>query len=238
MVAREKDKPETGKSERELIEREDGVQQIPPQQSVMPAPEDGPQSSTSSPDKLIDADDCAPLMTALGITNRDFVKGLFGQLLRASERGPNQIDGDEVFCTIAVVKAIKPVDELDAMQVVQMAAVHAAAMRASGEAARAEDLPHQESATRALIQLARTYSAQLEARKRYRSGEQTVTVQNVSVTEGGQAIVGNVTQGTPTTPPQDRKKAAPASSDAGQPEIEVIGHSEPAPVPQSAKRKA
>ena len=69
-------------------------------------------------------------MKALGITNRDFVKGLFGQLLRASERGPNQIDGDEFFFTIAVVKARKPADELDAMQVVQMAAVHTAAMRA------------------------------------------------------------------------------------------------------------
>src|ERR1700733_3770578 len=199
MVARKKDKPETGKPEREFIERENGVQQSPPRQSVTPAPNDGPQCSANSPDNLIDAaDDYGPLMKALGITNCDFVKGIFGQLLRASERGPNQIDGDEFFFTIGVVKARKPIDELDAMQVVQMAAVHTAAMRASGEAARAEDLPHQESATRALIQLTRTYSAQLEARKRYRSGEQTVTVQNVSVTDGGQAIVGNVTQGTPT----------------------------------------
>jgi hypothetical protein len=35
----------------------------------------------------------------------------------------------------------------------------------------------------------------MEALKRYRSGgEQKVTVQHVSVSEGGQAIVGNVTQ--------------------------------------------
>jgi hypothetical protein len=36
----------------------------------------------------------------------------------------------------------------------------------------------------------------MEALKRYRTGgEQMVTVQHVNVSEGGQAIVGNVTQG-------------------------------------------
>lgn len=42
----------------------------------------------------------------------------------------------------------------------------------------------------------------MEALKRYRSGgEQKVTVQHVSVNEGGQAIVGNVTQATRETTP-------------------------------------
>ena len=39
----------------------------------------------------------------------------------------------------------------------------------------------------------RTFSAQMEALKKYRSkGEQKVTVEHVHVNEGGQAIVGNV----------------------------------------------
>ena len=39
-----------------------------------------------------------------------------------------------------------------------------------------------------------TYATQMEALKRYRaSREQKVTMQHVSVSEGGQAIVGNVT---------------------------------------------
>ncbi|HKH00899.1 MAG TPA: hypothetical protein VKB08_09295 [Bradyrhizobium sp.] len=43
--------------------------------------------------------------------------------------------------------------------------------------------------------LTRTFPAQMDALKRYRSrGEQGVVVQNVSVEDGGQAIVGNVTQ--------------------------------------------
>ncbi len=41
----------------------------------------------------------------------------------------------------------------------------------------------------------RTFATQMETLKRYRTGgEQKVTVQHVSVSEGGQAIVGNVTQ--------------------------------------------
>ena len=47
-----------------------------------------------------------------------------------------------------------------------------------------------------LNKLARTFAAQVEALKKYRSaGEQTIKVQHVTVNEGGQAIVGNVSQG-------------------------------------------
>jgi hypothetical protein len=48
---------------------------------------------------------------------------------------------------------------------------------------------------RALGRLARTFPAQMEALNRYRNnGEPGITVQNVSVQDGGKAIVGNVTQ--------------------------------------------
>jgi hypothetical protein len=51
------------------------------------------------------------------------------------------------------------------------------------------------TAPRALGRLARTFPAQIEALNRYRShGEPAITVQNVSVGDGGKAIVGNVTQ--------------------------------------------
>jgi hypothetical protein len=44
--------------------------------------------------------------------------------------------------------------------------------------------------------LARTFAAQVEALKRYRTGgEQKVTVEHVTVNAGGQAIVGSVTHG-------------------------------------------
>jgi hypothetical protein len=58
---------------------------------------------------------------------------------------------------------------------------------------------------------------QLEALKRYRTGgEQKVTVQHVSVSEGGQAIVGNVTQEARSTAPQKPVATTPALSDARQ----------------------
>jgi len=45
------------------------------------------------------------------------------------------------------------------------------------------------------VTLARTFPAQIEALNRYGShGEPAITVQNVSVGDGGKAIVGNVTQ--------------------------------------------
>ena len=57
-------------------------------------------------------------------------------------------------------------------------------------------IPQQDSAERAFNKLARTFTAQVEALKRYRSaGEQTVRVEHVTVNDGGQAIVGNVTHG-------------------------------------------
>jgi hypothetical protein len=47
----------------------------------------------------------------------------------------------------------------------------------------------------ALDRLARTFAAQIEALNRYRNhDEPAITVQNVSVGDGGKAIVGNVTR--------------------------------------------
>src|SRR5713226_9870934 len=97
---------------------------------------------------------------------------------------------------LSVVKGIEPRDQVEAMLGAQMAAVHTATMTFARRLARVENIPQQDSAERAFNKLARTFTTQMEALKRYRTGgEQTVTVQHVNVSEGGQAIVGNVTQG-------------------------------------------
>ena len=47
-----------------------------------------------------------------------------------------------------------------------------------------------------MTRLSRTYIAQIDALKKYRSkAQQTVRVERVTVNEGGQAIVGDVTHG-------------------------------------------
>ena len=96
---------------------------------------------------------------------------------------------------ISMVKSIKPRDSIEAMLVAQMVSVHVMAMRCAHHLANADDLAQHDSAARALGRLARTFPAQIEALNRYRShGEPAITVQNVSVGDGGKAIVGNVTQ--------------------------------------------
>src|ERR1700746_2313783 len=97
---------------------------------------------------------------------------------------------------LSVVKGVSPTDTVEPMRAAQMAAVHDAIMTFARRFAHVETIPQQDSAERALNKLARTFAAQVEALKRYRSGgEQTVRVEHVTVNEGGKAIVGTVTHG-------------------------------------------
>jgi hypothetical protein len=98
---------------------------------------------------------------------------------------------------IAMIKSIKPRDSVEAMLVAQMVSVHVMAMRCAHHLANAGDIASQDSAGRALGRLARMFPTQMEALNRYRNNsEPAITVQNVSVQDGGKAIVGNVTQHT------------------------------------------
>jgi hypothetical protein len=131
---------------------------------------------------------------ALGVADRDAMHGMLGQLVKASVKGERPDEVTLAFM-ISMVKSIKPRDAVEAMLVAQMVSVHVMAMRCAHHLANAEDLAQQDSAGRALGRLARTFPAQIEALNRYRSrGEPAITVQNVSVGDGGNAIVGNVTQ--------------------------------------------
>ena len=59
-----------------------------------------------------------------------------------------------------------------------------------------DTIQQQDSAERGFNKLARTYTTQIEAFKRYRTGgQQNIVVQHVTVNEGGQAIVGHVAHG-------------------------------------------
>jgi hypothetical protein len=97
---------------------------------------------------------------------------------------------------LSVVKGIEPRDQVETMLAAQMAATHNATMTFARRLAHVDNLAQQDSAERAYNKLARTFAAQVEALKRYRSsGEQLVRVERVTVNEGGQAIVGNVSHG-------------------------------------------
>ena len=91
---------------------------------------------------------------------------------------------------------MKPRDQLEAALAMQMAAVHHATMNAVEKLGAATKREVAELHEKALNRLARTFAAQMEALKRYRSkGEQRVYVERVNVSEGGQAIIGPVSHG-------------------------------------------
>src|SRR6266403_264264 len=131
---------------------------------------------------------------ALGVSDRDAMHGILKQLVKASVNGERPDEVNLAFM-ISMVKSIKPRDAVEAMLVAQMVSVHVMAMRCAYHLANAQDVAQQDSAGRAFGRLARTFPAQIEALNRYRTnGEPAITVQNVSVGDGGKAIVGNVTQ--------------------------------------------
>jgi len=131
---------------------------------------------------------------AFGVADRDAMHGILRQLVRASVKGQKP-DAVNLAFMIAMVESIRPRDAVEAMLVAQMVSVHVMAMRCAHHLACAEDVIQQESAGRALGRLARTFPAQMEALNRHRNNsEPAITVQNVSVGDGGNAIVGNVTQ--------------------------------------------
>lgn len=97
---------------------------------------------------------------------------------------------------IAMMAEIGPRDGLEAMLASQMAAVHIATMKCAGHLMMATNLKQQDAHERAVNKLARTFAAQVEALRKHRTGgEQKVTVEHVTVNDGGQAIVGEVQMG-------------------------------------------
>jgi hypothetical protein len=132
------------------------------------------------------------VMQALGSADADFCDGLIGELVNANKLGKKP-DECGLNYMLAVVKAVAPKDEIEAMLAAQMAAVHVATMTFARRLNHVDNLAQQDSAERAFNKLARTFAVQMEALKRYRTGgEQKVTVHHVTVNEGGQAIVGAV----------------------------------------------
>ena len=131
---------------------------------------------------------------ALGAADRDAMHGILRQLARAGSKG-RKPDAINLAFMISMARSIRPRDSIEAMLVAQMVSVHVMAMRCAYHLANAEDVARQDSAARALGKLARVFPAQIDTLSRYRNnGEPAITVQNVSVQDGGNAIVGNVTQ--------------------------------------------
>jgi hypothetical protein len=130
-----------------------------------------------------------------GTTDPDFLENLTNGV--ASATTSQGADIKQVNANLAAMTGIQPRDELEGLLAGQMVAVHNMSM----EMAKRALLPEQtvqgvsENVSRA-SRLMRTFCAQVEALQRYRNaGQSMVTVQHVSVGEGGQAVIGNVGRG-------------------------------------------
>jgi hypothetical protein len=99
--------------------------------------------------------------------------------------------------TMAILSGIQPQDELEAMLAVQMIGVHNVAMETLQRAMLAgQTFEGKQVNVNQATKMLRTFAAQMEALKKYRTGgQQKMVVEHIHVNEGGQAIVGNVNQG-------------------------------------------
>jgi hypothetical protein len=193
-----------------------------------------PKIETDHPDQAIGA---MLLMEALGTADFDFYSGIVRQLANASSLD-TETDEAELNFMLSAVKGADPKDQFETMLVAQMAAVHMATMRYARRLARVDNIPQQDSAERTLNKLARTYAMQMEAFKRYRTGgEQKVTVRHVSVSEGGQAIVGNVTQAARDSAKERPANGAPALGEGRQPTKPIVGERDRVVVELRRKKK-
>jgi hypothetical protein len=226
LSPQKKPNPDAGKAKYERTAQEKtALDQLAARVAAAPAAPrikvtDGKNAPTIKPDHPDERLGYALLMEALGTVSVDFLVGLLDQLANTHGR---QVDEGALNFMLSVVQGVKPKDQLEAMLAAQMAAIHMATMTFARRLAHVETIQQQDSAERALNKLARTYAMQMEALKRYRTGgEQKVTVQHVSVSEGGQAIVGNVTQPAVGTAPEKPAATTPALTDTRQQAMPVI----------------
>ncbi|MBL0338856.1 MAG: hypothetical protein IPP67_06765 [Rhodospirillaceae bacterium] len=102
----------------------------------------------------------------------------------------------QIQAILTAMMGIKPQDEIEGMLAAQMVATHNAAMECFRRSMMAEQTTQGiELTLNQANKLTRSYAALVESLNRYRGkgvSEQKVTVQHVNVSDGGQAIVGNI----------------------------------------------
>lgn len=133
---------------------------------------------------------------SMGAIDEDMAKMMTAQLVNSIRHGQ---EADKVFIdgTIAMYRGIEPQDNVECMLTSQMVTCHNMAMECARRAMLA-DQTHEgiDANVNYVTKLMRTFTAQVETLKRYRTGgKQTIQVQHVNVSEGGQAIVGNIQGG-------------------------------------------
>ncbi|MEP5761154.1 MAG: hypothetical protein ABJ327_17930 [Litoreibacter sp.] len=96
---------------------------------------------------------------------------------------------------VSMLVELEPKDAIESMLVCQMTATHVAIAEWSARSINAENAELRDKYNIMVNRLNRTFCTQVETLKKYRAkATQTVRVERVEVSEGGQAIVGHVSQ--------------------------------------------
>jgi hypothetical protein len=131
------------------------------------------------------------MMNAMGTTSVDLADRLLNQILNATHLQPSgqPISERNLNAALAAVTGIGPRDEAEAMLAAQMVGVHWTAMELLRQVGVTGNRALFNDTGNLAVKLLRTYTAQIEALKRYRSaGEQRVVVQHVNVTAEQAAV--------------------------------------------------
>ena len=132
------------------------------------------------------SEEISRLMAAFGTKDPDFFYGLVGQIAGVKSRD-NEPASRTLGFLLSVVKNTQPRNELEAMLLAQMATCHKIAMDMTSRLNDPEEY-------RLFLKLMKTFADLKETFDRGRKvTEQSFMVQNMTVKDGGQAIVGNVT---------------------------------------------
>ena len=122
----------------------------------------------------------ALFMDALGTTDGEFLEVLIFQVANLT-RASDEISEAKLNHTLSLIHGIAPQDPVEAMLAVQMSAVHIATLNYARRTNVADTFMESEMAEKAFNRLSRTFIAQMDTLKKYRTGgEQKMTVEHVA----------------------------------------------------------
>lgn len=190
----------TDEEKARLAKHQDRKRRKPVKFKTVKSDSDNPTIALQDPDEPLLA---VKMSEALGTVDFDMQVHLLDQVVRtftgvvSTDGADNEATAAAANKAMAILNGIQPQDELEGMLATQIIAVHNMAMRTmSLTMLKGQTYEGKKSNVNYATKMLRTFMAQMEALKKYRTGgQQKMIVEHVHVNEGGQAIVGTVNQG-------------------------------------------
>jgi hypothetical protein len=186
---------------------------------------------------VLDDERRSRLFPQLGASDIQLLSLLISQMANAAT-WTKLVDYRAIRVMIELMQGVAPQDATEIVLAVHKTQIHLALMTAHNHLAN-RNSDEFDIMTRSVNSLTRTLLSLEEALKRHRSGgEQRVTVRHVSVSDHGQAILGNVSHTTAKQALPNNRKQAPAITHSQQAPIEIIEERERELIPVRSGRGA